>query len=130
MTDDITERIFPRRQMRLVDLEPEWLGDDTPGPGLLVAGSRFGLGVSFLCPGHMSADHRLELWFINPIDLLAPRTLPVLYYRTGCEFEDLTLSQGVAVVRLGQPVHEAISIEGHWVGYVHGGFVIDALRIG
>lgn len=130
VSEEITQRVFPRRSTPLIELAPAWLDDGTRDEGLRVAGTRFGMGVSFRCPGHLSADHRIELYFLNPMDGYAPKPLPTLYYRTGQCFEDLTLSAGISVVREGRPVHEILSVEGHWDGYVHGGMVIDALRFG
>jgi hypothetical protein len=129
VSEEVTRVVYPRRITPLIKLLPEWLTDGTRPEGHKVVGTRFGMGVRLLCPGHSSENHRINLWFLNPIDGGPPRPAHALYYRTGECFEELTLHAGETVVRRGEVLHEAISVASHWVGYIHGGYVIDALRV-
>lgn len=129
MADEKTERTFPRRRVRLLELRPMWLHTDERE--LLATGSRFQMGVSILCPGHPWADHRLTLWFLNPLDGGTPLRGVPLYFVSGSDFESLTLTSGLVVVPpQKQPMAEFIWVDGHWAGYIFDGYVIDALRLG
>ena len=51
---------------------------------------RFGMGISFDCPLHMT--HRITVFFANPIDGLPPEDGAVLWQRGGETFASLTAS--------------------------------------
>lgn len=90
------------------------------------------MGVSFLCPGHVGTDHRLELWFLNPADgehplpswAMAAREVPRVYRRYGHALDELTLT--IPGDQMGNP----IDVPGHWRGWVYDGEVWDAVSIG
>lgn len=98
--------------MRLVDLEPRWLGGTYSGP------SRFGCGITFECPVHRT--HRLGVKFANPLDGGDPLPDEVgahRWQRTGETFETLTLSPSIdasATTQYGGPC---------WHGFITNGEV-------
>jgi hypothetical protein len=97
MTDDAR----PAGRLRLLDLHPRWVlihRWDTPdGTQHFTNGDsrlRHGGGLSFDCPAHR--DHRLVVFFENPIDGLPPeQSVPHRWQRTGETFETLTLAPSV-----------------------------------
>jgi hypothetical protein len=114
---------------RLSSLAPQWLDTGERAPGAQVIGSRYGMGVSFRCPAHPDMDHRIELWFLNPFDTQPPKPSHSLFFVTGQDFENMTLTTGLVAVDSRRPMAEHIFGE-HWRGYLFDGWVIDALRIG
>lgn len=81
--------------MRLVDLDPHWVGaggegifdkDANPVPG------RHGIGVSFDCP--CGCTYRCFIPFANPLDG-GPPYLSVTWHREGDTFETLTLTPSI-----------------------------------
>jgi hypothetical protein len=91
--------------MKLTDLNPRWcLGSqwtDSNGtmhfPSYDSASPRKGMGMTFLCPTHL--DHRLGVYFDNPVDGLPPQDkvhgIKYLWTRTGNTFEDMTVNPSI-----------------------------------
>lgn len=88
--------------MKLLELEPRWcLGrqwDDANGTQHFVlydkATERRGMGMTFLCPVHK--NHRLAVFFANPIDGLPPDvTAKYRWHRDGQTFDDITLGPSI-----------------------------------
>ena len=83
--------------MRLVDLNPRWVG--AGGPGITHNGQpvpeRHKVGVSFECP--CGCGTRCYVAFANPIDGGPPRVSPneCTWVRSGDTFETLTLSPSI-----------------------------------
>lgn len=99
--------------MKLIDLEPRWIGingwDAADGTQYYTVGGLYKRGpggVSFQCPTHsrrcgecgqwIPGSHRLAVWFANPADGLPPeRSAEHKWTRDGESFETLTLSPSV-----------------------------------
>lgn len=77
--------------MRLTELHPVWRRWGPP-PEDFLNPSR-AIGITFDCPIHGSAAHRVELDFINPFDHQAPVPRKQLFHRCGTSFETLTLTE-------------------------------------
>jgi hypothetical protein len=81
--------------MRLIDLDPKWLGaggpDISDGSGNPVP-ERSGVGVMLDCP--CGCDSPLYVPFANPLDG-GPSLEPRGWQRTGETFETLTLSPSI-----------------------------------
>ncbi len=79
--------------MRLLDLDPRWIS---------VAHGRNGQGVVFFCP--KCGNHRVVVWFANPIDGQAPAPpFPNSknnhrWQRQGDAFDTLTLTPSIQIV--------------------------------
>jgi hypothetical protein len=82
----------------LESLAPRWL--DAPG--------RTRVGLSFRCPAH--GNHRLCLWFENPLDHGPPVDAPRHCWREGEDFQGLTV--------LGRDDERALAFPGHWRGWL------------
>ncbi|HUD10952.1 MAG TPA: hypothetical protein VMS08_00955 [Candidatus Saccharimonadia bacterium] len=115
--------------MRLIDLEPRWIGFDS---------AKFGL--TFLCP--KCGQQRLAVMFkpyIDPLNIVPlniwklpdapdPNTGEVKavnwWQRTGEDFETLTLAPSVDASANKSPFWEGtICVEGHWHGHIRNGQV-------
>ena len=94
--------------MKLIDLEPRWLGD--------LYGFHTGVifGLSFLCPH--CRKQRLAIFFSNTIgDAAHSHHIPVpsngkYWTRTGETFETLTLMPSIDASKVG-----------HWHGFIRNG---------
>jgi hypothetical protein len=102
--------------VRLVDLDPRWVG--AGGEGVTRNGQpvpeRHGVGLSFLCP--CGDGRRRYVGFSNPLDgePVYDDASPT-WDRTGETFESLTLSPSVLA-------KDACK----WHGYIRGGEVVEA----
>lgn len=99
--------------MKLAELDPHFFSDGE---------ERHGMGISFECPH--CRDHRLGVYFANPIDGGPPATeesrrwtdgtgrlrMMPLWQRTGDTFETISLSPSVDA-----------SESGHWHGFITNG---------
>lgn len=108
--------------MRLVDLNPTWLGAGGEGVfrknasgELEPAPERHGVGVMCDCP--CGCDQRLYVPFANPLDG-GPSLEPRGWQRTGDTFETLTLSPSI----LRAPGKGGCG----WHGWIRNGEVINA----
>jgi len=93
-------------KIKLTALNPRWiLGLPCPAPdgGEYSADGgdmrgRYGMGISFDCPLHMSSSsplhsrHRIKIFFANPLDGLPPEQGVALWQRGGESFKALTVS--------------------------------------
>lgn len=88
--------------IKLANLNPRWV-PGTPGEGELpgargVTPRRYGTGISFDCPLHVSfksaflSKHRIKIFFTNPMDGLAPEGGVPLWERGGGSFKTLSVS--------------------------------------
>lgn len=84
---------------------------------------RGGVGLSFVCPGHPEAGHRLEVFFDNPLGgwALAREPGPFVH-RLGDDLEDLTLAS------TGFRVEDPVVLLGHWRGWVARSVLIHSIR--
>lgn len=88
--------------------EPQWIRD--------------GVGLSFFCPGHAAMDHRVKVYFDNPLgDEVAHEPGPFVH-RLGDELEDLTLASMV-----GRP-EDPLLILGHWRGWLAHSLLIYSVQ--
>lgn len=86
---------------KLTDLNPRWVlihrWDAPDGTQHYTNGDsskRHGGGISFDCPVH--GDHRLVVWFNNPVDGLPPEaTAEYRWQRSGDTFADMTLAPSI-----------------------------------
>lgn len=100
-----------------LSLRPEWIA---------IGERRYQMGVRFLCPGHLYANHFCELWFRSPADGFDPLPMsqiagregtPVAWFRQEGDLEHFTA--------LPMALDEGhIIIPGHWRGHLIGGEVI------
>ena len=97
----------------LAELRPQWLYDDTT--------KRYGMGLSFDCPIHPGPAHRLEFWFLRPMDGFEADKHPRLYDYYGRGFDELT-------VWTARPAREqrVWADECGWSGYILDGYVFSA----
>lgn len=72
----------------LVSYRPAWLA---------TGGTRYGMGIEILCPGHPYARHCVQMWFANPLDGGLPADDWQLYHRRGATLDVLTIEGVVAV---------------------------------
>lgn len=102
---------------QLLSLRPRWLHTDEP--------LRYQMGVSFICPRHPHdglPEHRLEMWFINPLDGEKPAAKDgLVFWREGM-LDTLCLEPAPASGRWSHP----LSVPGHWRGWVMQGRVYDS----
>lgn len=105
--------------IRLIDLNPRWIqgGQWTDSSGTMhfpnydLSNPRHGMGVTFECPLHR--DHRLGVWFANPVDGKPPIDgKETLWQRTGATFEEISLSPSIDA-----------SEHGCWHGHIANGEV-------
>lgn len=96
----------------LTDLDPRWVEHD----------GRDGLGVSFRCPG-CSIDHRIAVFFANPLD--DGDQLPGMlgWQRIGDTFETLTLTPSIRIYDHGSPDAAPVAGREHWHGFITKGMV-------
>jgi hypothetical protein len=108
-----------RKLIALRDLEPRWLPEETRSlPG---GGSRFQMGIDFLCPWH--GDHRLELWFSEPLDAGEPeKGVPLYLVDTILDGNGEMLERITVLHR--RISEEPIEFEGHGALWVVGGAVL------
>lgn len=91
--------------MTLLELDPRWIANwRFPNGSSPFMGH--GMGISFLCPIHK--DHRLAVFFQNPIDGFEPEKKENLWHRIGDTFENLSLTP-------------SINAENHWHGHIVNG---------
>lgn len=95
----------------LESLRARWLTTDP---------RRWQMGVSILCPGHMGLDHRIEFWFLVPMDGYLPASERGLVLRSGDTLEDLTLAP-----LGGDAWGDPLWVPGHWRGWIVDGRVYD-----
>lgn len=103
--------------MKLVELNPEWLGYGgngvfTTSTGLLIP-RRERIGIHMNCP--CGCSRPLSLKFTNPVDGLGP-IVGTTWERTGEDFETLTLSPSI---------QRADDDGCHWHGYITNGEIIN-----
>lgn len=84
--------------MKLLELEPRWARgtrwDDANGTQHYDTSCRQGMGITFDCPTHR--DHRLAIFFENPVDGLPPQHGERnLWKREGDSFEILTVTPSI-----------------------------------
>ncbi len=105
--------------MRLVDLDPSWVGAD----------GRRGLGVTFECPAHPGGACYQGVFFANPLDGGPPYKdpdegrpgVPVRHFwkRDGDTFETLTLAPSIHALDTA-PDGKKVT---HWHGFIRKGQV-------
>lgn len=91
--------------MKLTELKPKWMMQITED-NRLDCKSRHGMGIVFDCPVHR--NHRLGIFFKNPIDGLPAAEGQLLWQRTGESFDKLTVSPSV----------DASQFIGCWHGHI------------
>ena len=83
--------------MKLTELNPRWvIGDryDTQdGTQHFDLSGRHGMGISFKCPVHK--EHRLVVFFENPLDGLPAQYGKNLWKRDGNSFDTITLTPSI-----------------------------------
>lgn len=85
--------------MKLIILAPRWCVGAFRDPAtktttMPAPAKRHGMGITFLCPVHL--DHRLAVFFSNPIDGgTAVEGREFLWRRKGDTFEALTLGPSI-----------------------------------
>ena len=103
----------------LIEFRPEWLS---------TGGTRYGMGVRLLCPGHIHANHHVEFWFQNPLDgegslpasEILQRQVRTLYHRLGSRLDNLT------ILPPGDGSVLTLEAPGHWRGYIAEGMLWDS----
>jgi len=83
---------------------------------------RDGAGVSFWCPGHKLGDHRVQLYFDNPLDGEVAHEPGPFVHRLGDELEDLTLAS------VGNTPEDPILLFAHWRGWIVHSTVIYSVQ--
>jgi len=114
--------------MRLVDLNPEWVGSGGPGVTNSSDGSpvprRERVAIDMDCPCGSSSCERLLIAFLNPEDGQPSIYHPRGWHREGDTFETLTLSPSIQRIVLkrqdGTPVNCA------WHGFIQNGEIVNA----
>jgi len=90
--------------IKLTSLNPRWVpgtkcgaaGEAGPPGHRSVPPRRYGTGISFDCPLHVSlksaflSKHRIEIFFANPMDGLPPEDGVALWERGGSSFKTLS----------------------------------------
>lgn len=106
--------------MKLTELNPKWVassawGEKNGQPYQFSTYERNGMGLVFDCPVHR--DHRIVVFFANPIDALPPAEDKFLWQRSGDTFESITLTPSV------DASHAQGERTGCWHGHITNGEV-------